>query len=715
MHWSEKIAKDIIKRSPDKEEYVCAAGISPSGSIHIGNFRDIATSYFVYKALIKQGKKARLLFSWDEFDRFRKVPVNVKEVAPELENEIGKPYVDVKDPYGCCSSYAEHFEKEFEASLSRFGVKVDFRRQSENYRSGKYAKYIIQAVQKRREIFDILDKFRQQVATPEEREAYYPVSIYCPVCGKDETTITSSSEDGVTCEYTCKCGHKGTWDFSRDFNCKLAWKIDWPMRWMIEGVDFEPGGKDHASPGGSYDTSKIIAKKIFGAQAPMFKGYEFVGIKGTTGKMSGSTGLNLTPDTLLKIYQPEMILWLYSKSEPNKAFDFCFDDEILRQYFEFDKMLKVYQAGKGKNYDYIEGIMHNCMIEGRELYPVPMQQIVNFGSVVDFNADMLETVFEKIGTPYKKEEFAERLELAKYWLEKCSPENMNTLLGYRNWDFYNTLNEVEKKEIQLLHDFIAKGEYDLDALNSFIYTIPREADPDFQEENKKTAQAQFFKNAYNLMIGKAAGPRLYLFLFAVEPQRYLGLLDFSTPQTEEEKTLAAEAKAEAERKAAEEEARRKAAEEEEARKNAIAPIKEEITIDEFDKVDMRVCKVINCEIVKNAKKLLKLTLFDGLDERVIVSSIRDDYTPEELIGRKIIVIANLKPAKFAGVKSNGMLIDVRLSLLMTAYQKEQQFTKIFFKHALKCFYDILQRIQTDKIYNARHILPGWYNVACIFL
>ena len=58
------------------------------------------------------------------------------------------------------------------------------------------------------------------------------------------------------------------------------------------------------------------------------------------------------------------------------------------------------------------------------------------------------------------------------------------------------------------------------------------------------------------MIGKAAGPRLYLFLFAVEPQRYLGLLDFSTPQTEEEKTLAAEAKAEAERKAAEEEVRR---------------------------------------------------------------------------------------------------------------------------------------------------------------
>ncbi len=660
MHWSEKIAKDIIKRSPDKEEYVCAAGISPSGSIHIGNFRDIATSYFVYKALVKQGKKARLLFSWDEFDRFRKVPVNVKEIAPELEDEIGKPYVDVKDPFGCCGSYAEHFEEEFERSLSRFGIKVDFRRQSELYRSGKYADHVITAIQKRKEIFDILDKFRQQVATDEEREAYYPVSIYCPICGKDETTITSCSEDGSQCEYTCKCGHSGHWDFRKDFNCKLAWKIDWPMRWMYEGVDFEPGGKDHASPGGSYDTSKIIAKKIYGIQAPLFKGYEFIGIKGTTGKMSGSTGLNLTPETLLKIYQPEVILWLYAKSEPNKAFDFCFDDEILRQYFEFDKMLKVYQAGKGKNLQNIQDIMYNCLIEGRDLYPVPMQQIVNFGSVVDFNPDMLEVVFGKIGTPYKKEEFLERLDLARYWLEVCSPENMNTLLGYRNWEYYNSLSDVARKEIALLHDFIAKGDYDLDALNTYIYAIPREADPDFDEANKKAVQAQFFKDAYQLMIGKPAGPRLYLFLYAVDPQRYLKLLDFSTPQTEEEVRLAAEAKAEAERKAAEEAAAReaalKAAEEEEARKKAVAPVKDQIDMDAFDRLDMRVCKIVECEVVKKARNLLKLTLFDGLGERVIVSSIRDDYKPEELVGKKIIVLANLKPAKFAGTASNGMLL-----------------------------------------------------------
>ena len=237
----------------------------------------------------------------------------------------------------------------------------------------------------------------------------------------------------------CKCGHEGEHDFTKDFNCKLAWKIDWPMRWKYEQVDFEPGGKDHASPGGSYDTSRVIAKKIFHYEAPIFQGYEFIGIKGTTGKMSGSTGLNLTPATLLNIYQPEVILWLYAKSEPTKAFDFCFDDGILRQYFEFDKQYNSYLDGTAD--DYVRDIMNSCLMFDRKISTVPMSHLVQLGSVVDFHVEMLETVFEKIGTPFKYEDFKERLGLAKYWLENCSPENVNRLCPVRNWPVYNTLDE----------------------------------------------------------------------------------------------------------------------------------------------------------------------------------------------------------------------------------------------------------------------------------
>ena len=73
-------------------------------------------------------------------------------------------------------------------------------------------------------------------------------------------------------------------------------------------------------------------------------------------------------------------------------------------------------------------------------------------------------------------------------------------------------------------------------------------------------------------------------------------------------------------------------------------------------MDFRVCKVVKCEEVEKSHSCLKLTLFDGLGERIIMSSIKKEYKPEELVGKKIIVVANLKPAKFAGVVSNGMLL-----------------------------------------------------------
>jgi lysyl-tRNA synthetase class 1 len=642
MHWSEEIAQKIIERNPGKEEYVCAAGISPSGSIHIGNFRDIATSYFVVKALRKMGKKARLLFSWDEFDRLRKVPVNVAAITEGFDQYIGQPYVDAPDPFGCCESYAKHFQNEFEASIKKFGIDMDYRYQASQYRSGKYAKHIIHALKNRERIFDILDSFRTQDATEDERKNYYPVGIYCAHCGKDTTKITSLSEDCTKATYECACGHKGEFNFETDFNCKLAWKIDWPMRWMFEGVDFEPGGKDHASPTGSYQTSRIIAKEIFGYEAPLFQGYEFIGIKGTTGKMSGSSGLNLTPDTLLKLYDPEIILWLYSKTEPTKAFNFCFDDEILRQYFEFDRMMNAYVTGKAD--EHISSIMEGALIEGRTAETVSMQLLVSLGSIVDFNVPMLETVFEKIGTPYKYEEFKERLDRAKFWLEQCSPESVNRLRETRNFEVYGELDEQEKAAIKMLFEYLSTDGYTLDDLNTELYAIPKRIyGEDMDQKSLKAIQGKFFKNVYRLLIDKEQGPRLYLFLFAVEKERYVKLLDFSYEQTAEEKELDAKAAAEA-------------AEAEKADTPATEPIKEQITIDEFDKVDMRVCKILAAEEIKKSHSCLKLTLDDGLEGRVIVSSIKNEYTPEQLVGKKIIVIANLKPAKFSGVQSNGMLI-----------------------------------------------------------
>ncbi len=82
----------------------------------------------------------------------------------------------------------------------------------------------------------------------------------------------------------------------------------------------------------------------------------------------------------------------------------------------------------------------------------------------------------------------------------------------------------------------------------------------------------------------------------------------------------------------------------------------EIDISEFKSIDLRVAKVISAEKIEKSNKLLKLTVDIGDGKRTIVSGIAKDYTPEELVGKKIIIIANLKHSSFFGIESQGMLL-----------------------------------------------------------
>ena len=85
--------------------------------------------------------------------------------------------------------------------------------------------------------------------------------------------------------------------------------------------------------------------------------------------------------------------------------------------------------------------------------------------------------------------------------------------------------------------------------------------------------------------------------------------------------------------------------------------KAEIAFDDFEKVELRVAKVLACEKVKKSKKLLKFTLDDGEGERIILSGIAEYYDPEELVGKNIAYVANLAPRKMMGIESRGMILS----------------------------------------------------------
>jgi methionyl-tRNA synthetase len=96
-----------------------------------------------------------------------------------------------------------------------------------------------------------------------------------------------------------------------------------------------------------------------------------------------------------------------------------------------------------------------------------------------------------------------------------------------------------------------------------------------------------------------------------------------------------------------------------SQENAATPAPQEdkrITIDEFMKVELRVARVLEAEAVPKSKKLLKLKVDTGTDQRTIVAGIAEAYQPEQLVGRTIVIVANLQPAKLMGVESNGMVL-----------------------------------------------------------
>ena len=292
-----------------------------------------------------------------------------------------------------------------------------------------------------------------------------------------------------------------TIDFRETKNVKLQWKIDWPMRWKIEGVVFEPGGHDHASPGGSYDASSRIAREIFNIEPPVFVGYDFIGIRGLKGKMSSSTGLVISPRELLNIYQPEILKWLYTRKNPSQTFQLAFDTEIYRQYDEYDREFPT------------------------EPPAVPFRQVVAFGDILQWDAEKVKKLLKRTGFEYDEKSIEDRLVKAKHWLEKYNAEEMIQVRDTVNKEYASNLKEEEKEMIRKLWEHIKEEkQLNIDDLTYVLYDIPKRKDITDEKELKER-QRLFFKNLYNLLISKDRGPRLATFLCALEKEKILELLD----------------------------------------------------------------------------------------------------------------------------------------------------------------------------------------------
>ncbi|WP_440581994.1 lysine--tRNA ligase [Streptomyces flavofungini] len=583
--WVSRYADEVIAESERRAQgakraddaapvVVVASGLSPSGPIHLGNLREVMTPHLVADEIRRRGYQVRHLISWDDYDRYRKVPEGVPGVDKSWAEHIGKPLTSVPAPAGSAyPNWAEHFKAAMAEALTELGVEYDGISQTEQYTSGVYREQILHAMRHRADIDAILDQYRtkkdpakdgkggkggkQQQKPVDEAEleaaegsgaaseddgsggtgGYYPYKPYCGQCEKDLTTVVSYDDESTELVYTCTaCGFGDTVLLSEFNRGKLVWKVDWPMRWAYEGVVFEPSGVDHSSPGSSFVVGGQIVRQIFGGVQPIGPMYAFVGISGMA-KMSSSKGGVPTPGDALKIMEAPLLRWLYARRRPNQSFKIAFDQEIQRLYDEWDKLESRVADGSALPAD---ASAHSRAVRtaAGELpktpRPLPYRTLASVADITAGAEDQTLRILRDLdpSDPIASlDEVRPRLDRAENWITTQVPADARTIVRDEpDTELLASLDDEARASLRLLLEGLDEH-WSLDGLTHLVYGVPKvragfSADATAKElpPEIKVAQRTFFALLYRLLVTRETGPRLPTLLLAVGAERVRKLL-----------------------------------------------------------------------------------------------------------------------------------------------------------------------------------------------
>lgn len=521
-HWADICALKVIKSKGEKEKYVVASGITPSGLVHVGNFREVITVDLVARALRDLGKQVEFIYSWDNFDTFRKVPKNLPD-PKAFESCLRKPIARIPDPWGEANSYASGRIKLFEDELKRVGIAPAYRYQEQLYSSGVYAENIRFILENTGKIKAILNQHR----TSPLEDDWLPSSIYCSECQRDNMHEQKYLGEWSYYYHCAECGFKETVDIRTTKNLKLVWRVDWPMRWHYEKVDFEPGGKDHSSDGGSFDTGKEIIKELWNEEPPMYLQYDFVMIKGGTGKMSSSSGQLFTLSQVLEVYEPHIVRWIFAGHRPNHDFSIAFDEDVIKIYDEFDRAEKTALSPQQNKADAKwEGIRrtYELSLVDRKI-PENLPYRAGF-RVLCNRLQICSGDIDRTFARYYASEITDALDIERFYNRaKCA---LNWLNGHASEEFRYCLhserikqNLTEQEDLALVEFRSLITSVDLDRID------PKELNELIWEKVIKKSQLdpkQVFLVIYRQLIGRDQGPRLPSFLKEIGKERLLELI-----------------------------------------------------------------------------------------------------------------------------------------------------------------------------------------------
>ena len=311
--WPFEEARKLLARyadgKPGDAPILFETGYGPSGLPHIGTFNEVLRTTMVRNAYhVLSDRPTRLLAFSDDMDGLRKVPDNVPNQAM-LAEHLGKPLTRIPDPFGTHDSFAAHNNARLRAFLDQYGFDYEFASSTDYYASGRFDDAICSVLAR----FDAIQAVMLPTLREERRATYSPVLPISPKTGvvlqvpvevvdAAAGTITFIDQDGEQIVQSALSGR-----------AKLQWKVDWAMRWVALGVDYEMAGKDLID---SVTQSGKIAR-VLGARPPEGFNYEmFLDEHGQ--KISKSKGNGLSMEQWLT-YGPDESLAFFAYREPKKA------------------------------------------------------------------------------------------------------------------------------------------------------------------------------------------------------------------------------------------------------------------------------------------------------------------------------------------------------------------------------------------------------------
>ncbi len=510
--WLDRVASEIVDRERklgrDLSLIKVESGLGASGIPHIGSLGDAARAFGVKMALEEAGFKSELIAYSDDMDALRKVPAGLPSW---LENEIGKPVSEIKDPEGCHKSYGDHMSNLLVEGLESLGLSYTFQSGYQAYKKGLLVKQIDLILRNS----EIIGKKIEELTGQTKFQDTLPYFPQCENCGRlnvahayrydagEKKVYYKCSGDEIGRKWISGCGHEGTADITKGQG-KLSWKVEFSARWAAFDIRYEAHGKELTD---SVKINDWVSENILSFPAPYHEIYELFQDKSGK-KISKSKGNLVTPQKWLELASPQSLLLLYFKrivgarnlSEEDVPIYLGEYDELEDLYFGKTRDPNKMKEARLKGLYYYSNLKHaperpsqhvpfNLLLElalaapGEGAVDYVVKRLKDYHAIIEDDQDVRNRI--KYALNWSKE-FGMKQESAK-----VPPE------------LRETIHEIAK-------NLDERKTWDAQAIQNMISEVSR---------TMNVKPSDLYKFLYLVLLGAERGPRLGTYIVDIGPDK----------------------------------------------------------------------------------------------------------------------------------------------------------------------------------------------------